>query len=381
MAGLPLSRRAFVVAITGAALAPVLAAPAHAATRAPFGRYGSPAARLTERTLYVHPGGLGDHNTVQAAVTAAGGTSQAFSTGGDSGCTLVLAPGIYRETVAVGVARTEMTWIGASGDPRDVVIVYDNAAGSPKPGGGTYGTTGSATTTVQADGFTARSITFANDFLRADHPEITGTQAVAIKVQGDRSAFLGCRFLGHQDTLYADSMALGTFTRQYYRDCYVEGDVDFVFGRATAVYERCHFRTLNRTDLAGAPYGFVFAPSTAAANPRGYLVTRGRVTSGAPDAYYKLARPWVPSSDPTARPMLTVRDTRLAAGIDAVAPYTNMSDSYPWQSQRFAEYRNSGPGAEVTVPGNRPQLTRGEAGSATREAYLGDWTPWQREGC
>ncbi|GDY66615.1 hypothetical protein SAV14893_060080 [Streptomyces avermitilis] len=225
--------------------------PAHATTRAPFGRYGSPAARLTEQTLYVHPGGLGDHTTVQAAVTAAGGTSQAFSTGGGSGRTLVLAPGIYRETVAVGVARTEMTWIGASGDPRDVVVVYDNAAGTPRPGGGTYGTTGSATTTVQADGFTARSITFANDFLRADHPEITGTQAVAIKVQGDRSAFLGCRFLGHQDTLYADSIALGTFARQYYRDCYVEGDVDFVFGRATAVYERCHFHTLNRTDLAG----------------------------------------------------------------------------------------------------------------------------------
>ncbi|MET7602862.1 pectinesterase family protein [Streptomyces avermitilis] len=379
MTELPLTRRAFVTACTGAALAPVLAAPARATTRAPFGRYGSPAARLTEQTLYVHPGGLGDHTTVQAAVTAAGGTSQAFSTGGGSGRTLVLAPGVYRETVAVSVARTEMTWIGASGDPRDVVIVYDNAAGTPKPGGGTYGTTGSATTTVQADGFTARSITFANDFLRADHPEITGTQAVAIKVQGDRSAFLGCRFLGHQDTLYADSMALGTYARQYYRDCYVEGDVDFVFGRATAVYERCHFRTLNRTDLAGAPYGFVFAPSTAAANPRGYLVTRGRVTSGAPDAYYKLARPWVPSSDTTARPMLTIRDTRLAAGIDAVAPYTNMSDSYPWQSQRFAEYRNSGPGAEATVPENRPQLTRGEAESATREAYLGDWTPWK--GC
>ncbi|MET7885946.1 pectinesterase family protein [Streptomyces avermitilis] len=379
MTELPLTRRAFFTACTGAALAPVLAAPARATTRAPFGRYGSPAARLTEQTLYVHPGGLGDHTTVQAAVTAAGGTSQAFSTGGGSGRTLVLAPGVYRETVAVSVARTEMTWIGASGDPRDVVIVYDNAAGTPKPGGGTYGTTGSATTTVQADGFTARSITFANDFLRADHPEITGTQAVAIKVQGDRSAFLGCRFLGHQDTLYADSMALGTYARQYYRDCYVEGDVDFVFGRATAVYERCHFRTLNRTDLAGAPYGFVFAPSTAAANPRGYLVTRGRVTSGAPDAYYKLARPWVPSSDTTARPMLTIRDTRLAAGIDAVAPYTNMSDSYPWQSQRFAEYRNSGPGAEATVPENRPQLTRGEAGSATREAYLGDWTPWR--GC
>lgn len=363
------SRRTFLAAGAGAALALGLAAPARAQGRSPFGRYGSPSARLTERTLYVHPGGLGDHSTVQAAVGAVSG----------AGYTLVVAPGTYRETVAVGVDRTEMTWIGATGDPRDVVVVYDNANGTPKPGGGTYGTTGSATTTLQADGFTARSITFANDFLRADHPEITGTQAVAVKVQGDRSAFVGCRFLGHQDTLYADSIALGTFARQYYRDCYVEGDVDFVFGRATAVFERCHFRTLNRTDLATAPYGFVFAPSTALANPRGYLVTHGRVSSEAPDAYYKLARPWVPGSDTTARPMLIVRDTRLAAGIDAVAPYTNMADTYPWQSQRFAEYRNTGPGAVISVPENRPQLSPGEAESATREAYLGDWTPWK--GC
>ncbi|GGN68105.1 pectinesterase [Streptomyces albiflavescens] len=379
-AQLPLSRRAFVVASAGAALALGLAAPARAAQRSPFGRYGSPSARRTDRTLYVHPDGAGDHTTVQAAVTAATG----------AGYTLVIAPGVYRETVSVGVidpvtglpgaAGTGMTWIGASEDPRDVVVVYDNANGTPKPdGSGTYGTTGSATTTVRADGFTARWITFANDWLRADHPEITGTQAVAIKVQGDRSAFHHCRFLGHQDTLYADSIALGTFARQYYRDCYIEGDVDFVFGRATAVYEHCHFHTLNRTDLAAAPYGFVFAPSTAVANPRGYLVTRSRITSEAPDASYKLARPWVPGSDTTARPMLTVRDTRLDAGIDAVAPYTNMSAGYPWQSQRFAEYRNTGPGAVISVPTNRPQLTDEEAESATRQVHLGDWTPGQ--GC
>ncbi|MEU1531823.1 pectinesterase family protein [Streptomyces fagopyri] len=365
MAEGPLGRRAFVAAGIGAVLAPALAAPARAAARSPFGPHGSPSARLTARTLYVDPGGRGDHTTVQAAVNAASG----------SGYTLVVAAGTYRETVAVGADLTEMTWIGASRDPRDVVVVYDNAGGTPKPGGGTYGTTGSATTTVRADGFTARRITFANDWLRADHPEITGTQAVAVKVQGDRSAFVGCRFLGHQDTLYADSMALGTFARQYYRDCYVEGDVDFVFGRATAVFERCHFRALNRTDLAGAPYGFVFAPSTAVADPRGYLVTASLVTSGAPDAYYKLARPWVPGSDATARPMLTVRDSRLTAGIDAVAPYADMSDTHPWQSQRFAEYRNTGPGAVISVPENRPRLTPAEAESATREVYLGDWCP------
>ncbi|MFI9343529.1 pectinesterase family protein [Streptomyces sp. NPDC052773] len=364
----PLSRRGFLLASAGASAALGLTAlPTHAAHEPrPFGRYGSPAARRTPGTLYVDPHGRGDFTTVQAAVNAAEG----------SGRTLVLAPGVYRETVTVDATRTEMTWIGAAGDPRAVVIVYDNAAGTPKPGGGTHGTTGSATTTIRADGFTAHRITFANDWLRADHPDITGTQAVALKVMGDRSAFHHCRFLGHQDTLYADTTALNVFARQYFSHCYAEGDVDFVFGRATAVFEHCHFRTLDRTDLAGAPYGFVFAPSTAGANPRGYLVTRSRITSEAPDAYYKLARPWVPSSDPTARPSLVVRDSWLGTGFDAVAPYTNMSNAFPWQDQRFAEYRNLGPGARVTVPENRPQLTDEQAESATRAAYLGDWRPY-----
>ncbi|MFF1833232.1 pectinesterase family protein [Streptomyces sp. NPDC058231] len=322
-----------------------------------------------QQILHVDPRGRGDHTTVQAAVSAVP----------SDGWTIVLAPGVYRETVVIPLTATNLTLRGTTRDPRDTVIVYDNAAGTAKPSGGTYGTTGSATTTVQADGFTAHDLTFANDWLRADHPDITsGTQAVAIKVQGDRSSFLNCRFLGHQDTLYADSMGLGIFARQYFRDCYVEGDVDFVFGRATAVYEHCHFRTLDRTDLAAAPYGFVFAPSTAVANPRGYLVLNSHVTSGAPAAHYKLARPWVPGSDTTARPMLTVRESVFGPGIDSDAPYTNMQDIYPWQAQRFAEYRNTGPGARINVPENRPQLTDAEAQVQTRSAYLGDWTPWKR---
>lgn len=368
-----LPRRGFLTgaAAAGATLA-LTAPPARALPAAtqqgrqarPFGHYGSPAARLTPATLYVDPYGRGDFTTVQAAVDAATAAGQI----------LVIAPGVYRETVTVTAAGT--TWVGAGDDPRDVVIVYDNANGTPKPdGSGTYGTSGSATTLIRGDGFTAVGVTFANDWLRADHPGITGTQAVAIKVQGDRAAFLHCRFLGHQDTLYADSPALTVVARQYYAHCYVEGDVDFVFGRATAVFEDCVFRTLDRADLGSAPYGFVFAPSTAVTNPYGFLATRSRIISSAPDGHYKLARPWVPSSDVTARPMLTVRDTRLGPGIDAVAPYTNMSDAYPWQSMRFAEYRNTGPGARVTVPGNRPRLTRAQAASHTPATYLGDWNP------
>ncbi|MEV7017675.1 pectinesterase family protein [Streptomyces sp. NPDC093991] len=363
-----LSRRNALLAgaAAGSALA-LTAAPAHAhrRPRGPFGRHGSPSARLTPTTLYVHPRGAGDFTGVQAAVDAATGP----------GRTLVIAPGVYRETVSVPADRTDMTWIGACDDARDVVVVHDNAAGTPKPGGGTYGTSGSATTTLRPDGFTARRITFANDWLRADHPGISGTQAVAVKVMGDRSSFFDCRFLGHQDTLYADSASPATAARQYFARCYAEGDVDFVFGRATAVFEDCHFRTLLRPDLSSAPFGFVFAPSTAVTAPRGFLVTRSRISSEAPDGFYKLARPWVPSSDPTARPMLTVRETRIDAGIDAVAPYANMSSGHPWQEQRFAEYRNTGAGAVITVPENRPQLDRVRAASHTPRAHLGDWRP------
>ncbi|MGW5353554.1 pectinesterase family protein [Streptomyces sp. NPDC004031] len=360
-----LTRRSLLAAGTTAA------ALGFAGTRAPAARARD--GRHTRGVLRVSPDGRGDFRTVQAAVDAVPG----------AGAVVVLGPGTYRETVLVTAAAAGLTLVGATGDPRDTVIVHDIANGTPRPGGGTYGTSGSATVTVQAADFTARGITFANDWLRADHPGVTGTQAVALKVQGDRSAFHRCRFLGHQDTLYADTLAQDVLARQYFRDCYAEGDVDFVFGRATAVYDRCHFRTLDRADLAAPPYGFVFAPSTTAADPHGFLATRCRISSGAPDGAYKLARPWVPSSDTTAVPMLTVRDSVLGAGLDAARPYADMSAAFPWQSMRFAEYANRGPGAAVTDPAERPQLTAAQAAAATREAYLaGDdgWAPWRAAG-
>lgn len=150
--------------------------------------------------------------------------------------------------------------------------------------------------------------------------------------------------------------------------------MDFVFGRATAVFEQCHFHTLQR-DVDFTPKGMVFAPSTARANPHGILAVDSCVTSGAQDAAYKLARPWVPSYETTARPSLVVRDSWLGPGIDAVAPYTTMRDAYPWQDQRFAEYHNSGPGAVITVPENRPQLSSTQARRHTKATYLGDWRP------
>ncbi|WP_369245707.1 pectinesterase family protein [Streptomyces sp. R41] len=320
----------------------------------------TPAFAGGRRDIHVRPG-----DSVQAAVDAVDGP----------GRTIVVHPGTYREVVNIPSDKADLTLRGAGRDPRDAVIVYDNANGTQKPdGSGTYGTAGSATLTSAAPGLSVHGLTIANDWLRADHPEITGTQAVAAYVTGDRSHFSRVRLLAHQDTLFADTTALTAFDRHYYRDCYIEGDVDFVFGRATAVFERCHFHTLDR-DVTFRPEGMVFAPSTARANPYGFLAVLSRVTSGAEDGAYKIARPWVPSYETTARPSLVVRETWLGPGIDAVTPYIDMREAYPWQSMRFREYRNTGPGAEVTVPENRPQFTDAEAESHTRAAYLGDWRP------
>ena len=315
---------------------------------------------IGRRVLHVRPG-----DSVQAALDAVDGP----------GWTIVVHPGTYREVVQVPVRAGELTLRGASRDPRDAVIVFDNANGTPKPdGSGTHGTAGSATFSSGAPGLTDRDLTLANDWLRADHPDITGTQAVAAYVTGDRTHFVDCRFLGHQDTLYADSASLDTVARQYFARCYAEGDVDFVFGRATAVFEDCHFHTLQR-DVDFTPKGMVFAPSTSLANPYGILAVRSRITSGAEDGAYKLARPWVPSYETTAWPSLVVRDTRIGPGIDAVVPYTNMREAYPWQTMRLREHRNTGPGAVITVPENRPQLTPAEAEVHTKGTYLRGWRP------
>ncbi|MET9453576.1 pectinesterase family protein [Streptomyces canus] len=315
------------------------------------------------RVLHVRPG-----DSVQAAVDAVT----------RPGWTIVVHPGTYREVVNIPADKAELTVRGAVRDPRAAVIVHDNANGTQKPdGSGTYGTAGSATFTSAAPGLTVRDLTLANDWLRADHPDITGTQAVAAYTYGDRTHFENVRLLAHQDTLFVETTALTAFDRQYFHRCYIEGDVDFVFGRATAVFEECHFHTLQR-DVAFTPKGMVFAPSTARANPYGILAVRSHITSGAEDAAYKLARPWVPSYETTAWPSLVVRNSLIGPGIDPVAPYTNMREAYPWQTMRFREYANSGPGAVISVPDNRPQLTAEEAAVHTRRTYLGDWRPYER---
>ena len=144
-----------------------------------------------------------------------------------------IAPGTYHERVIITQNHTNITLIGTGKSPEDVVITNSLNA---KTAGGTFFT---ETVEINGTGFEADNITFEN---AAGN---TG-QAVAVADRADRSIFKHCRFLGHQDTLFAD------YGRQYYVDSYIEGGVDFIFGNAAAVFNRSEIHA----NGAGSPrYG------------------------------------------------------------------------------------------------------------------------------
>ncbi|WP_410565411.1 pectinesterase family protein [Amycolatopsis sp. cmx-4-61] len=319
----------------------------------------APPAGAAAANVVVAKDGSGNYTTVQAGINA-------VSAGG----TVSVKPGTYREVISVPSGKTGLTLRGTTGKAADVVVDYDNASGTKKPDGSTYGTSGSATATIAANGFTASALTFRNSFDRAAHPEIKDTQAVAVKTTGDKMVFDNVTFLGHQDTLYADTAAVGTVGRQYYRNCSISGDVDFLFGRATAVFDRATITALDRGSSSNN--GFLTAASTRRSNPYGFLIAGSRVLSSAAAASFYLGRPWHPSGDVDAVAQVLIRETSLPAAIKP-APWTDMS-GFSWKDARFSEYRNTGPGAGTGA--DRPQLPAAQAGNYTAQKYLAGSDGW-----
>ncbi|KDN22383.1 pectinesterase family protein [Amycolatopsis rifamycinica] len=319
----------------------------------------APPAGAAAANVVVAKDGSGNYTSVQAGINA-------VSAGG----TISVKPGTYREVISVPSGKTGITLRGTTGKAADVVVDYDNASGTKKPDGSTYGTSGSATATIAANGFTATALTFRNSFDRNAHPEIKDTQAVAVKTSGDKMVFDNVTFLGHQDTLYADTAAVGTVGRQYYRNCAISGDVDFIFGRATAVFDRAAITLLDRGSSSNN--GYLTAASTRRSNPYGFLITGSKVLSSAATASFHLGRPWHPSGDVDAIAQVLIRETSLPAAIKP-APWTDMS-GFSWKDARFSEYRNTGPGAGTGT--DRPQLPAAQAGNYTAQKYLAGGDGW-----
>ena len=347
-----LPRRAIPAALTAALLA------AAAPTAAAYVPRTAPAAV----ELVVAKDGSGDHTTVQAAVDA-------VPAGNSTTVTITVRPGTYRETVLVPSDKPHIRLVGAGDSPDDVIIVYDNSSGTPKPGGGTYGTSGSATVAVDADDFQARNLTFANDFDELAHAGQPDHQAVALRTRGDRILLDNIVAEGDQDTLLLDSANKETLGRVYVTRSRVRGNVDFIFGRATAVITDSVIEVTRRPD--GSSAGYVTAPSTAAGR-HGFLIVDCTITGEVGDRTYYLGRPWHAGGDASLDPETVVRDSLLSAAVRET-PWTDMS-GFSWRDDRFAEYHNTGPGAGQ-ASADRPQLSDEQAASYEPADWLGDWIP------
>ncbi|MDN0195027.1 pectinesterase family protein [Streptomyces sp. S.PNR 29] len=320
-------------------------------------RFSGPQKRIGDSVVLHVPGA---YPTVQAAVDA-------VPDGNDVPVTIAVAPGTYREKVFIPASKPKIVLRGTGHDRSDTVIVYD----TPAEYGGS---TGSATVRIAANDVTARNLTFSNDFDEAAH-ELKGEQALAMKTTGDRIVFEDTAFLGNQDTLMTDSPKLTTISRVYIRDSYIEGDVDFIYGRATTVIEGSVIRALSRGSATNN--GYITAASTWTGNPYGFLITRSKVVSDAPADSFHLGRPWHPGGEPAAVAQVLIRDTELPAAIKS-SPWTDMS-GFSWKDARLTEYRNYGPGATVTA--DRPQMSDEDARAHTVAAYLkgtDDWAPHAR---
>ena len=186
----------------------------------------------------------------------------------------------------------------------NVLLYYNTGASDPLPGGGTFGTQNSASFTVSAPDFAAFNITFANTY--GD-----GTQAVAVLVNNDRAVFKNCRFLGNQDTLYIKG---GGTPRHYFKDCYIDGNVDFIFGSAIALFDSTTIYAKTRTSTSNS---YLTAANTPAGQAYGFVFRDCMIPDNTGGTQYVLGRPWQNStgSNPLSNNKTVFLNSRMSRSI------------------------------------------------------------------
>lgn len=192
--------------------------------------------------------GSGDYTTVQAAFD----DIPDFYTGEYR---IYVKNGTYYEKLLLDRNKTNVILQGQSKE--STILTYDDYAGKS----GVGGTSNSYSVAIDADDFTAMDITFQNTII--NDQTFSDQQAVALRVNGDRQAYYNCNLLGYQDTYYAwGGRATG---RTYMKGCYIEGSVDFIFGRNVVVMDSCQIHVLrNQCSITAAStnpetrFGLVF---------------------------------------------------------------------------------------------------------------------------
>jgi pectinesterase len=284
--------------------------------------------------------GTGNFKSVQEAIMSVPAATA------DSPVIIRIRPGTYRELIYLQREKRFFRLIGE--DAGRTILTYNLNANIVGTDGKPIGTFRTPSTQIDADDFVAENITFENSAGPVG-------QALAIRVDGDRAVFRNCRFLGWQDTILLNR------GRQYFDDCYIEGHVDFIFGAATAWFERSHIHSLRD--------GYITAASTPADVAFGFVFSHCKIT-GAAGAKTYLGRPW------RAYSAVSFLNTQMS---DVVRPEGWHNWNFPEREKtvRYAEFASVGAGGNATgrVPWSK-QLTKSEARGITIGKVLGGVDRW-----
>lgn len=294
-------------------------------------------AQERQDTIVVSRDGTGNFRTLQEAIESA----RAFM---DYTVTIYVKNGVYKEKVIVPSWVENIDIIGEDRDK--TIITYDDHANINK-----MGTFRTYTVKVEGSDITFKNLTIENNAAQLG-------QAVALHTEGDRLKFINCRILGNQDTIYTGAK----FTRLYFKDCYIDGTTDFIFGPSTALFEDCiiHSKRNSYVTAASTPkeakYGYVFKHCKLTAEP------------GVDKVY--LGRPW--------RPYAYTLFIECELGKHIVpAGWHNWGKQSNEETARYMEYKNTGEGANASerVAWSK-QLTKKEAEAVTVDAIFGTQSNW-----
>ena len=296
-------------------------------------------------TLVVARDGTGQFRTVSEAVEVC----RAFM---EYHKVILVKSGTYKEKVVIPSWLDNIEILGE--DVNTTVITYDDHANirleSIGKGMGTFRT---YTVKVEGNDITLKNITIENNSARLG-------QAVALHTEGDRLKVVGCRLLGHQDTVYTGKAG----TRIYFAGCYIEGTTDFIFGPSTAWFEDCTIHSKANS--------YVTAASTPKDVKYGYVFNRCRLTAESDIDKVYLGRPW--------RPYAYTLFMNCELGSHIVpAGWHNWGNKDNEQTARYLEYNNAGPGAATKERAAwSRQLTKKEVKELTDHFFdrADSWKPF-----
>ena len=313
-----------------------------------------------DETLYVAADGTGDFYSIQRALDVAP----------KDGALVLVAPGTYREVLSVDKPNIRLR--SANSDASKTVVVNDRSAGA------NGGTLHSATVNVTADNFFAENITFENDYNRTHEQVFAGSQALALRVIGDRAVFHNVRLLGNQDTVYAGSRNCAPDgqgcipARQYFSDCYIAGNVDFIFGDGKAIFDHCE---IHSTAHDG---GFITAQSKHyPEEDSGFVLNHCKLVAdaGLIGKVY-LGRPWRPYAS------VAFLNTEMGGHIDPAGwREWHPGETHSIETVSYAEYNSTGPGAQHDQRDPHTHfLTQEQASQLAPSVFLkgaDNWDPLQ----